>query len=104
MLLFLFAPIAVMIVFSFNDPAGDEHHLAGIHAPELRRPVGAVANHRPMMKSLAVATISTVVATVLGTMIALALTRYRFRWRGGIMNLLIFVPMTAPEIILGARC
>ena len=44
---------------------------------------------------------STVVATALGTMIALALTRYQFRGRWA-MNMLIFVPMTAPEIILGA--
>jgi spermidine/putrescine transport system permease protein len=48
-----------------------------------------------------VATISTVIATTLGTMIGLALTRYSFRGRA-VMNLLIFIPMTAPEIILGA--
>jgi ABC-type spermidine/putrescine transport system, permease component II len=41
------------------------------------------------------------VATVFGTMIALSLTRYQFHGRA-VMNLLIFIPMTAPEIILGA--
>ena len=55
----------------------------------------------PMLTSLAIAALSTVVATAFGTMIALALTRYRFRSRGA-LNLLIFLPMTAPEIILGA--
>ncbi|MGZ6256655.1 MAG: ABC transporter permease, partial [Candidatus Limnocylindria bacterium] len=48
-----------------------------------------------------IAIVSTVVATIFGTLIALSLTRYEFRGRG-IMNLLIFIPMTAPEIILGA--
>ena len=55
----------------------------------------------PMITSLAVAAISTVLATAFGTMIALALSRYDFRGRGA-LNLLIFIPMTAPEIILGA--
>jgi spermidine/putrescine transport system permease protein len=54
-----------------------------------------------MVVSIAVATISTLVATAFGTMIALALTRYDFRGRGA-MNMLIFIPMAAPEIILGA--
>ena len=45
--------------------------------------------------------ISTVLATTFGTMIALALSRYEFRGRGA-LNLLIFIPMAAPEIILGA--
>jgi spermidine/putrescine transport system permease protein len=54
-----------------------------------------------MITSLTVATISTLVATTFGTMIGLALTRFAFRGRA-IMNLLIFIPMTAPEIILGA--
>ena len=54
-----------------------------------------------MLTSLAIAAVSTVLATAFGTMIALALTRYEFRGRGS-MNLLIFIPMAAPEIILGA--
>jgi spermidine/putrescine transport system permease protein len=55
----------------------------------------------PLILSLVVATISTVIATTLGTMMGLALTRYAFRGEGA-SNLLIFIPMTAPEIILGA--
>jgi spermidine/putrescine transport system permease protein len=51
--------------------------------------------------SLAVAGISTVAATILGTMIGLALTRYNFRGRG-ILNGLIFLPMATPEIVMGA--
>jgi spermidine/putrescine transport system permease protein len=41
------------------------------------------------------------VATILGTLIGLALTRYQFRGRGA-TNLFIFLPMATPEIVLGA--
>jgi spermidine/putrescine transport system permease protein len=48
-----------------------------------------------------VAAIASIAATALGTLIALALVRYRFRGRGS-TNLLIFLPMASPEIVLGA--
>ena len=100
--IFLFAPIAVMIVFSFNDPAGRQNitwqgFTIDNYFDIWRRPQIT----GPMLTSLALAAISTVVATALGTMIALALAHYEFRGRGA-LNLLIFVPMAAPEIILGA--
>ncbi len=54
-----------------------------------------------MRISLEVALISSLVATMLGTLIALALVRYGFRGRG-VTNFLIFLPMSTPEIVLGA--
>jgi spermidine/putrescine transport system permease protein len=102
LLLFLVAPIVVMIVFSFNDPGGRQN--ITWQGFTLRNYVDLWGRSQitgPMVVSLAIAAISTLVATTLGTMIALALTRYEFRGRG-LMNLLIFIPMTAPEIILGA--
>jgi spermidine/putrescine transport system permease protein len=102
LLLFLVAPIVVMIVFSFNDPGGRQN--ITWQGFTLRNYVDLWGRSQitgPMVVSLAIAAISTLVATTLGTMIALALTRYDFRGRG-LMNLLIFIPMTAPEIILGA--
>ena len=48
-----------------------------------------------------IAVLSTLIATVLGTLIALALVRYDFRGRR-FTNSLIFLPMATPEIILGA--
>ncbi len=102
LLLFLFAPIAVMIAFSFNDPAGRQN--ITWQGFTLRNYVDLWGRSQitdPMVLSLVVATISTLVATTFGTMIGLALTRYAFRGRW-VMNLLIFIPMTAPEIILGA--
>ena len=100
--LFLFAPIAVMIAFGFNDPAGRQN--ITWQGFTLRNYVDLWGRSQvtdPMIVSVAIATISTVVATAFGTMIGLALTRYHFRGRS-FMNLLIFIPITAPEIILGA--
>jgi spermidine/putrescine transport system permease protein len=99
---FLFTPIVVMTVFSFNNPRGHQNitwqgftldnYLTIWSRPDITD---------PMVTSLIIAITSTVVATTFGTLIALALTRYDFRGRGA-LNLLIFIPMTAPEIILGA--
>ena len=54
-----------------------------------------------MVNSLKIAALSTVIATVLGTMMALALVRYQFRGRGP-TNLFIFLPLATPEVVLGA--
>jgi spermidine/putrescine transport system permease protein len=54
-----------------------------------------------LVTSLQVGVISTIVATVLGTLMALAMVRYRFRGKAA-SNLLIFVPMATPEIVMGA--
>jgi spermidine/putrescine transport system permease protein len=99
---YLMTPIAVMIVFSFNQPEGkfnytwNQFSLQGwLHPFDWPGLGDAVAI------SLAVAVISTIVATILGTMIGLALTRYDFRGRGA-LNGIIFLPMATPEIVLGA--
>ena len=100
---YLFLPIAVMIAFGFNDNVGRFNftwqgftldHYANIFTSQPRMN-GALLN------SLIVAVASTVVATVLGTLIGLALTRYEFRGRGP-LNLLIFLPIATPEVVLGA--
>jgi spermidine/putrescine transport system permease protein len=99
---YLFLPIAVMIAFSFNDPRGRQNitwqgFTLGNYLDIWSRPdiTG------PMITSLTVAVVSTLVATALGTLIGLALTRYQFAGRGS-LNLLIFLPMATPEIIMGA--
>jgi len=51
--------------------------------------------------SIQIGLISTVVATIFGTMIAFALVRYRFRGRSS-TNLLIFLPMATPEVVMGS--
>ena len=52
-------------------------------------------------RSLKIGLLATVVATMLGTMVAFALARHRFRGRAA-TNLLIFLPMATPEVVMGA--
>ena len=95
-------PIAVIVAFSFNDPAGKfnftwqgfttQYWTSAFDIPEL---------NKAMLTSLELAVLATIVATILGTMIALALVRYEFKGRR-MANLLIVIPMTSPEVVIGA--
>jgi spermidine/putrescine transport system permease protein len=99
---YLLLPIGVVIAFSFNDPAGRFNYVWQGFTLDNWRNWDAVPGLRDaMVLSLQVALISSVLATALGTLIALALARYAFRGRGA-TNLLIFLPMSTPEIVLGA--
>jgi spermidine/putrescine transport system permease protein len=100
--LYLVLPIGVVIAFSFNDPKGRFNYVWQGFTLDNWRNWDAVPGLRDaMVLSLQVALISSVLATALGTLIALALARYSFRARGA-TNLLIFLPMSTPEIVLGA--
>ncbi|HSW42253.1 MAG TPA: ABC transporter permease [Patescibacteria group bacterium] len=101
-IVYLMLPIAVMIVFSFNDPVGKSNFTwVGFTLGAWLNPFGALGLQDAVFASLRIAFVSMVVATILGTLIGLALTRYRFRGRGA-TNLFIFLPMATPEIVLGA--
>lgn len=99
---YLLLPIAVVIAFSFNDPAGRFNYTwQGFTLANWRNWDGVPGLVEAMTLSLQIAALSTTVATVLGTLIALALVRYGFRGRST-TNFLIFLPMSSPEIVLGA--
>jgi spermidine/putrescine transport system permease protein len=99
---YLLIPILVMIAFSFNDPPGRFNFVWGeFSLAAWGNPFGRPRLGDALATSLVVAFISTVVATALGTLIALSLTRYQFRGRSA-TNLFVFIPMATPEIVLGA--
>ncbi|MEP6638050.1 MAG: ABC transporter permease [Chloroflexota bacterium] len=99
---YLILPVAVMILFSFNDPTGRSNlNFRKFSLDAWLNPLGRPGLEEAVGNSLVVAAVATVVATALGTMIALALVRYSFRGRGA-TNLMIFLPMSTPEIVLGA--
>jgi spermidine/putrescine transport system permease protein len=100
-LLYLFLPVAFTFAFSFNDHGRSNIVWQGFTLEHWRDPCGVPGACSSLVTSLQVATISTVVATVLGTMMALAMVRYRFRGKSA-SNMLVFVPMATPEIVLGA--
>jgi spermidine/putrescine transport system permease protein len=99
---YLLIPIAVVILFSFNDPAGRFNFTwQGFTLDHWRNWDGVPGLREAITLSVEIALLSSILATVLGTLIALALVRYGFRGRGT-TNLLIFLPMSTPEIVLGA--
>jgi spermidine/putrescine transport system permease protein len=100
--IYLMLPVSLVILFSFNDPAGKSNVVwQGFTLKYWMNPLGLDGLPEAVGLSLVIATLSTLIATALGTLIALALVRYEFRIRSA-TNALIFLPMATPEIILGA--
>jgi spermidine/putrescine transport system permease protein len=99
---YLLLPIVIVVLFSFNSPAGRFNVVWNHFTWDNWLNWDAVSGIRSAIElSLKVAAIASVAATALGTLIALALVRYRFRGRAA-TNMLIFLPMASPEIVLGA--
>ncbi len=99
---YLLLPIAVVVVFSFNHPAGKFNFTwQGFTLDNWRHWDGVPGIRSAIVLSLEIALLASFVATALGTLIALALVRYGFRGRAA-TNILIFLPLSTPEIVLGA--
>ncbi len=101
-ILYLLLPVAVMALFSVNDPPGKSNVAwHGFSLEAWLHPFAVPGLFEVVRTSVAIAFLSTLVATALGTLIALALVRYQFRGQA-VTNTLIFLPMATPEIVLGA--
>jgi spermidine/putrescine transport system permease protein len=98
---YLFVPVAYTLVFSFNDSGKSNIAWKGFTLDKWKNPCGAPDVCSALTNSLKIGLIATLIATVLGTMVAFALARHRFRGRTG-TNLTIFLPMATPEVVLGA--
>lgn len=103
-LAYLFLPVAYTFVFSFNNYRKSNISWNPEGSPTLEHwlnPCGPPGICESLVTSLQVGFLATAIATVLGTMIALALVRHKFFGRGA-TNWLVFVPMATPEVVLGA--
>lgn len=101
-LVYLFAPIVVIVLFSFNKPKGKFNIVwQGFTLDNWAHPFSEPEFTDALLVSLRVAGIATICATILGTLIALALSRYRFKGSGAV-NLFLVLPLTSPEIVLGS--
>jgi len=99
---YLLLPIAVILLFSFNDPQGRynytwvgftlDHWAHAFSRPEL---------NEALLTSLKLALLATAISTIVGTMMALALVRHKFFGRR-LANFLIVIPMATPEVVMGA--
>ena len=101
-LIYLFIPIAVVAILSFNKPA-NKYNLSWneFSLDAWKNLCGVPGVCSSFVTSIEIGIIATLVATLFGTMIAIALVRYHFRGRGT-TNMLIFLPMATPEVVMGA--
>jgi len=101
-LVYLFVPIAVVAILSFNEPAGKFNVAWNQFSLEAWQNLcGVPGVCQSFLTSIEIGVLATLAGTILGTMIAFALVRYRFRGRST-TNLLIFLPMATPEVVLGS--
>jgi spermidine/putrescine transport system permease protein len=99
---YLMLPIVVVILFSFNNPEGRFNYVwSGFTLDHWTNWNAVLGIQEAVETSILVGVLATLVATVLGTLMALAIVRHQFRGRGA-TNLVVFLPMSTPEIVLGA--
>ena len=102
MLAYLFLPIVVVAALSFNRPSSRlSYDFDEFTLDNWRHPCGAAGMCDAVVRSIQIGLLATLVATVLGTLMAFALVRHRFRGRAA-TNLLIFLPMATPEVVMGS--
>jgi spermidine/putrescine transport system permease protein len=101
-LFYMFLPVLYVVAFSFNDPAGRFNYQWNEFSTEAWTNLCGVAGLcSDLVLSFKIALLATAIATLLGTLVAFALGRYRFGGRAS-TNLLIFMPMATPEVVMGA--
>lgn len=101
-MLYLFVPLVTIVVFTFNDPTTKFNTTwEGFTFDNWLHPFKEQQFTDALVESVKVAVIACTLATVLGSLIALALVRYRI-YGSAVINLLIVLPLTTPEIVMGA--
>jgi spermidine/putrescine transport system permease protein len=100
--LYLLIPIAVILLFSFNDPQGRYNYTwVGFTLYHWGHAFSRPELSEALLTSIKLALLATAVSTAIGTAMALALVRHKFRGRR-VANFLIVIPMATPEVVMGA--
>ena len=97
-ILFLFVPLFVLIMYSFNNSTGMSW--SGFSLRWYKKLIESRELWRALRNSLIIAVNSAATATVIGTIGAIGVNWYRFRFRGYVQTI-SFMPMVLPEIIIG---
>ena len=97
---FLFAPIFVIVLFSFNASPSLVFPMEGLSLHWYRELISSYDFQRSFLNSLKVGLGATVCTTILGTLAALALIRISRRWRV-VFEFLAFAPIGLPGLFLG---
>jgi len=102
-LIYMFVPIAIVFLMSFNDNSKSRNIYAfqSFTFDNWLNPCRPNAMCGSVFTSIQIGLFATLVATILGTLAAFALVRHRFAGRSA-ANLIIFLPMASPEIVMGS--
>lgn len=98
---FLFTPIVVTVIYSFNEPAGKYNYIWNkFSLAAWKDPFKYPELTDALIYSLKVAFVVTLIATVLGTFMGMAMVKYRFRAKS-LLGAVIVLPLTMPEVVMG---
>jgi len=102
-LVYMFVPIAVVVLMSFNDPGKSKnvYKFRSFTLDNWTNPCGPSGMCHAVWLSVGIGLLATVVATIIGTMAAFGLVRHEFKGRS-FANTVIFLPMASPEIVMGS--
>ncbi|MGA9102572.1 ABC transporter permease [Aeromicrobium sp.] len=102
-LIYTFVPIAVVVLMGFNDSSKSRnvYKFQEFTFGNWLHPFKPNGMGDAVLLSIEIALVATLIATILGTLAAFALVRHRFVGRNA-ANLIIFLPMASPEIVLGS--
>jgi spermidine/putrescine transport system permease protein len=102
-LVYMFVPIAVVVLMSFNDPGKSKnvYRFRDFTLDNWTHPCGPAGMCHAVGISIGIGLLATLVATVIGTMAAFGLVRHEFKGRS-FANTVIFLPMASPEIVMGS--
>jgi spermidine/putrescine transport system permease protein len=101
-LAYMFLPNAIVVLLSFNHPAGRlSYSFNRFTLENWLHPCATADMCTALATSAQIGVLATALSTILGTLMAFALVRHRFRGRS-VTNLLIFLPMATPEVVMGS--
>jgi spermidine/putrescine transport system permease protein len=101
-LIYMFLPIFFVVLMSFNQPISRlAYDFNAFTWDNWLHPCDPAGMCSSVVKSLQIGFLATVVATILGTLVAFALVRHRFRGRSA-TSILILLPMATPEVVMGS--
>jgi spermidine/putrescine transport system permease protein len=99
---YLFVPLVTIAVFTFNRPAGRFNTTWREFTFDNWRNAFEASDYLAAFgQSIQVALIACTIATIVGGLMALAISRYRMKG-GAALDLLLILPLTTPEIVMGA--
>ena len=100
-LLYMFLPVMVVVLMSFDDTADVAYQFNGATLANWKDPCSTYNMCEAVSRSLQIGLLATVGATLLVTLMAFAIARHHFRGRS-VANVGIFLPMASPEIVMGS--